>query len=89
MEENIDEEDYKEFAHKLVAIMPQFLDTGNFELLWDIFETLRRHARTNPVKGFREIAEETRKFFTDPEFIVRALRRSSSGCGTRGKRPPV
>ncbi len=74
LEENIDEEDYKEFAQKLVSIMPQFLDSGNFELLWDVFETLRRHAAEKPVKGIRDIAEETRKFFTNPDFIIRALK---------------
>lgn len=74
LEENIDEEDYREFAQKLIAIMPQFLDSGNFELLWDVFETLRRHAAEKPVKGIRDIAEETRKFFTNPDFIIRALK---------------
>lgn len=74
LEENIEEEDYREFAQKLIAIMPQFLDSGNFELLWDIFETLRRHASEKPVSGIRVIAEETRKFFTNPDFIIRALR---------------
>jgi HEAT repeat protein len=74
LEENIDEEDYKEFAQKLISIMPQFLDSGNFELLWDVFETLRRHAAEKPVKGIRDIAEETRKFFTTPDFIIRALK---------------
>jgi HEAT repeats/PBS lyase HEAT-like repeat len=73
MEENMDEEDYREFANKLVTVMPQFLESGNFEMLWDIFETLRRHAAEKPVKGIRDIAEETRKFFTDPEFITKAL----------------
>jgi hypothetical protein len=74
LEENIDEEDYREFAQKLISIMPQFLDSGNFELLWDVFETLRRHASEKPVKGIRDIAEETRKFFTNPDFIVQALK---------------
>ena len=74
LEENIEEEDYREFSKKLVAIMPQFLDSGNFELLWDIFETLRKHAAEKPVKGIRDIAEETRKFFTNPDFIIRALK---------------
>jgi hypothetical protein len=73
LEENIDEEDYKEFAQKIVAIMPQFLETGNFEMLWDILETLRRHSTDKPVKGIREIAAESRKFFFDPEFISKAL----------------
>ncbi len=74
LEENIDEEDYKEFAQKIVAIMPQLLETGNFEMLWDILETLRRHAKDKPVQGIREIAAESRKFFFDPEFIAKALR---------------
>ena len=74
LEENIEEEDYREFTQKLVAIMPQFLDTGNFEILWDILETLRRHAADKPSQGIREIAEEAKKFFIDPEFIIRALK---------------
>ena len=70
MEEDIDEEDYREFARKLVAIAPGFLDSGNFELLWDIAETLRRHAADKTVPGIRDAAEESRKIFSDPEFIV-------------------
>jgi len=73
LDENIEEEDYKEFAHKITAIMPQFLETGNFEMLWDILETLRRHSTDKPIQGIREIAVESRKFFLDPEFIVKAL----------------
>jgi hypothetical protein len=73
MAENIDEEDYKELAQKLIAIMPGFLKTGNFFLLWDIFETLRRHTTEKPVKAIREIAEEARKSFTSPEFKAKAL----------------
>jgi hypothetical protein len=73
LEEEIDEEDYKEFAQKLVAIMPGFLQTGNFELLWDIYDTLRRHATEKPLQSIRDIAEETRKAFSGPEFIEKLL----------------
>lgn len=73
LEENIDEDDYREFAQKIVVIMPQFLDTGNFEMLWDILETLRRHSTEKPVKGIREIAGELRNFFFTPDFIAKAL----------------
>jgi hypothetical protein len=73
MEENIDEEDYKEFAKKLIAIMPGFLQSGNFHLLWDIFETLRRHAMEKPVKTIRETAAEARKAFLEPAFTAKAL----------------
>lgn len=74
MEENIDEEDYKEFAQKLITIMPGFLETGNFELLWDISETLRRHTTEKPVKGIRTLAEESRKIFADSEFRFKVLK---------------
>ena len=53
MAENIDEDDYKELAQKLVTIMPGFLKTGIFYLLWDIFETLGRHIKEKPVQSIR------------------------------------
>jgi hypothetical protein len=73
MEENIDEEDYREFSRKLVAIMPGFLKTGNFMLLWDIFETLRRHTTEKPVKEIRFAAHEARQVFLAPAFIANVL----------------
>ena len=73
MEENIEEEDYKEFGEKLIAVVPQFLETGNFELLFDISETLRRHAAEKPAPGIREAAGNARKIFSGPEFITKAL----------------
>ncbi|HSQ78765.1 MAG TPA: HEAT repeat domain-containing protein, partial [Nitrospirota bacterium] len=73
MEEDIEEEDYKEFAAKLVAIAPEFLETGNFELLFDISDTLRKHASEKTAQGIREAAAEARKIFADPEFIIKAL----------------
>jgi hypothetical protein len=53
--------------------MPQFLETGNFELLWRILEALRRHSTDKPIQGIRDCADEARKLFSDPEFIVKAL----------------
>jgi hypothetical protein len=73
MEERLNEEDYREFAAKLITIVPQFLETGNFELLWDISETLRRHGTDKPVKGIRESALEARKIFLDADFRAKAL----------------
>jgi len=73
LDENLEEDDYREFVKKLTAIVPGFLETGNFELLWDISETLRRHTTDKPVKAIREAAEEARGIFTDPSFIEKAL----------------
>jgi len=73
MEERIDAEDYREFASKLVTILPQFLGTGNFELLWDISETLRRHGMDKPSLDTRQCAKESLQLFADPEFITKVL----------------
>lgn len=73
LEENIDEEDYKEFSQKIVALLPQFLETGNFELMFRIFEALRRHTEDKPVQGIRDAAEEARKIFFSQEFIMNVL----------------
>jgi hypothetical protein len=85
MEEDIDEEDYKEFARKLIAIMPGFLETGNFVILWNFFEALRRHTTEKTVKGIRECAEESRKAFADPEFIIKALNAFELWMRDKGK----
>jgi hypothetical protein len=85
MEENIEEEDYKEFAQKLITIMPGFLETGNFELLWDISETLRRHTTEKPVKGIRTIAEESRKTFADSEFRLKVLKAFDKWMNDKGQ----
>jgi len=73
MEENIDEDDYKELSQKLIALMPSFLQTGNFFLLWDFYETLRKHTTEKSIKGIREDAQEARKAFADPAFRAKAL----------------
>jgi HEAT repeat protein len=85
LEENIDEVDYKEFAQKIVALMPQFLETGNFELLLRILEALRRHSTDKPVQGIRDSAEEAKKFFSDPEFIGKALKAFDRWMRERGQ----
>ena len=73
IEEDLEEEDYREFATKLIAIVPTFLETGNFEILFDLSETLRRHAEEKQHPGIRTAAQESRKVFSDPEFIAKAL----------------
>jgi hypothetical protein len=73
LEEDLSEEDYREFAGKLAAVAPGFLETGNFELLFDISESLRRHALEKPVEGIRAAAGEARRIFSEPSFIEKAV----------------
>jgi hypothetical protein len=85
IEEDIDEEDYREFSAKLIGFVPDFLETGNFETLFDISETLRRHAAEKPAAGIRAIAEEARRTFTDPGFIAKALEAFESWMRDKGQ----
>jgi hypothetical protein len=85
MEEDIDEDDYKEFADKLVAIVPGFLETGNFELLFDISKTLRRHESEKSAQSIKEAAGNARKIFTDPEFIAQSLRAFETWMKDKGQ----
>lgn len=85
MEENIEEEDYQEFGRKLSAVIPGLLETGNFALLLDILETLRRHVREKSVPGVRVLAEEAMKIFTEPEFIAQVVMAFDRWARTRGR----
>jgi hypothetical protein len=73
MEEHIDDEDYEEFAKKLIAIVPGLLDTGNFVLLLDIVQTLFRHSREKASARVRLVAEDAQKAFRDPELMAKAV----------------
>jgi hypothetical protein len=85
MEEDIDEEDYREFARKLMTIVPEFLNSGNFALLTDIAETLRRHAKEKPREGMRAIAEESVTLFKDAAFIAKSVEAFDGWTRTKGR----
>jgi hypothetical protein len=85
MEENIDEEDYREFSRKLITIVPEFLISGNFTVLTDILETLRRHAKDKTLEGMRTTAEESLNIFKEPGFIAKAVEAFDGWSRTRGR----
>ena len=85
MEENIDLEDYREFAKKLLAIAPDLLTSGNFALLLDAVETLRRHEREKKDEGIRAVALDSQKIFSDPAFIAKAVAAFDAWAKTKGR----
>jgi hypothetical protein len=85
MEENIDEEDYREFSKKLVAIVPDMLVSGHFPLLLDTLQTLRWHLSDKKSEGIRAAAAEALKVFWAPEFIDKSIEAFNSWSKTRGK----
>jgi hypothetical protein len=85
MEENIEEEDYREFCRKLATVVPGLLDSGNFALLLDVLETLRRQNREKPKAELRALAEEALNIFAGPEFIAKAVMAFNSWARTKGR----
>jgi HEAT repeat protein len=85
MEENIDEEDYREFSRKLVAIVPDMLVSGHFPLLLDTLQTLRWHLSDKKSEGIRACAAEALKVFWEPAFIDKSLEAFDAWSRTRGK----
>lgn len=85
MEENIDEEDYREFSKKLVTIVPDMLVSGHFPLLLDTLQTLRWHLSDKKSEGIRKCAAEALQVFWDPAFIDRSLEAFNTWSRTRGK----
>jgi len=85
MEENIDEEDYREFSKKLVAIVPDMLISGHFPLLLDTLQTLRWHLSDKKSEGIRTCAAEALKVFWEPAFIEKSLEAFNTWSRTRGK----
>lgn len=85
MEENIDEEDYREFSKKLVAVVPDMLASGHFPLLLDTLQTLRWHLSDKKSEAIRACAAEALKVFWAPEFIDRSIEAFNIWSRTRGK----
>jgi len=85
MEENIDEEDYREFGRKLVTLIPEFLKTGNFVLLLDILETIRQQVREKPTENLRAMAADCLKIFSDPSFIDQSRHAFDGWARTKGR----
>ncbi len=85
MEEDIDEEDYAEFSRKLIDVMPDLLESGNFYLLLDILETLRRHSKEKPQPKVREHAEKVLEVFSDQGFVNQAVSAFDRWARTKGR----
>ncbi|OGW28072.1 MAG: hypothetical protein A2X56_15230 [Nitrospirae bacterium GWC2_57_13] len=85
MEEELDDEDYLEFSRKLIAVVPDLLGSGNFTLLLDVLESLRRHVREKKSPVVRAQAEESLAIFHDPAFIAQAVKSFDAWARTKGK----
>ena len=73
IDEEIEDEDYGEFLKKIVAIIPQLLETENFGPLHDILETLKMHSKTKKSLGIRSMVEYALRTFDDPVFLIKVV----------------
>jgi hypothetical protein len=85
MEENIEEEDYREFARKLITIVPDMLASGHFALLLDTLQTLRWHLSDKKSDRMRTSAAEALKVFWEPDFLNKAIDAFNSWSGSKGE----
>lgn len=85
MEEDIDEEDYREFAKKLSVTVPELLTTGNFVLLLDILQTLRWHLTDKKNEAVRKSAADVLTVFWQPDFVAKAVTDFDTWSRTRAK----
>lgn len=85
MEEDIEEDDYGEFSRKLIVVVPDLLKTGNFELLLDAVETLRRHGREKASQEVRALAGEALKIFSEPEFLSDVVNSFDGWARSKGR----
>jgi len=85
LEEDLDDDDYREFAEKVVSTAPQFLKSGNFVLLNDILNTIRRHTLEKTRSGVRSSANDSLKIFIDPGFREQAVASFDEWARVKGK----
>ncbi len=85
MEENIEADDYREFSRKLVSIVPDLLESGNFSLLLDIYETLRRQCREKPDPDICTLAGGSLRIFSNPDFTSKAVTAFDRWARTKGR----
>ena len=85
LEEDIEEEDYREFSRKLVSVVPDLLSSGNFALLLDALETFRRHSGEKAPQEARSLAGEALTAFQDPAFLEGAVAAFDSWARTKGR----
>ncbi len=73
IDEDLDQDDYGEFLKKVVAVLPDLEQTGNFSMLHDVFETLRLHSREKKDPAIRSMAAISLRVFDDPAFLAKLV----------------
>lgn len=75
MDENLDENEYREISVYMTGIMPEFIMSGDFAFLVSLIETYKRHVHEKPSEKIRKIADSGLAVFQDTEMVSRSLRK--------------
>ncbi|MGA1868445.1 MAG: HEAT repeat domain-containing protein [bacterium] len=72
-EEDIQDDEYREFAKKLVRTFPSLIEMGEFTFLLELFATLARHSTEKPRQALRSAAQEALEGFKDSQIVSKAV----------------
>lgn len=75
MDENLDEDEYREISAYMAEIIPEFILSGDFVFLISVIDTYKRHVQEKTSEKIRKIADSGLTVFQDTEMVSRSLRR--------------
>ena len=73
MDEDLDENEYREISIYLTNNISEFILSGHFSLLIDILDTYKRHSQEKPSEKIRRIADSGITVFHDTKTLSRDL----------------
>lgn len=73
LDEDIQCDAYETFSNKVISLIPGFLKDGQFSILLEILQLLRRHGRDKKTPEIRDMAQKHLAVFEDPKFVTEAI----------------
>jgi hypothetical protein len=75
MDENLDEDEYREISVYMTEIIPEFIMSGDFAFLVSLIDTYKRHVQEKTSQEIRKLADSGMAVFRDTEMLSRSLRK--------------
>ncbi len=85
MDQDIKEDEYRDFSKNLWASTDTLLERGEFIFLSEVIEALTTHSLQNPLPTIRALAEESLARFKGPDFVSKAVCAFDSWSSRKGK----
>jgi hypothetical protein len=75
MDENPDEDEYREISVYMTETIPEFIMSGDFAFLISVIDTYKRHLQEKSSEKIRKMADAGMAVFRDTEILSRSLRK--------------